>query len=260
MKSLFVIFIIIFTNQTAVKTDEVIPYLDNSLRVEQYESLGMPSPDKVWNASEYKRAVKVIKGYYNVDKWSIPRKNSEYSGTLFERMTKIENFEIIADKTQNIQERLREHDELLRSVGQLMAMYIEQEEKIQRFGSEGLTFRILSARTSIYSIKILKDLQVLMSDRGQRNSDLDLMTDKLVNGVAMTIEENLLIIEADYYQYQTKDLEQFAADLSDWSVEMMTYLAEIKVAELNKKLAVLIENHPNKNVQEILKKMQAKLK
>jgi L-lactate utilization protein LutC len=81
-----------------------------------------------------------------------------------------------------------------------------------------------------------------------------------VNGVAMTIEENLLIIEADYYQYQTKDLEQFAADLSDWSVEMKTYLAEIKVAELNKKLAVLIENHPNKNVQEILKKMQAKLK
>lgn len=260
MKSLFAIVILILSNHTAINTDGVLPYPDNSLHVEQYQSLGMPSPEKVWNAAEYKRAVKVIKGYYDVDKWSIPRKNSEYSGALFERMTKVENFEIIADKTQNIQERLREHDELLHSVGQLMSMYIEQEEEMQRFGAEGLAFRILSARTSIYSISVLKDLQALMSDRGQRNSDLDLMANKLMDGVAMTIEENLFIIEADYYQYQAKDLQWFAKELSDWSVEVKDYLTEEKITELNKKLNILIKNHPNTNVRKTLKKMQGRLK
>jgi hypothetical protein len=260
MKSLFAIVILILSNQTVINTNGVLPYPDNSLRVEQYQALGMPSPEKIWNASEYKRAIKVIKGYYDVDKWSIPRKNSDYSGALFERMTKVENFEIIADKTQNIQERLREHDELLRSVGQLMSMYVEQEEEIQRFGAEGLALRMLSARTSIYSISVLKDLQGLMSDRGQRNSDLDLMTNKLMNGVATTINENLLIIEADYYQYQAKDLEWFTKELSDWSVEMKDYLTAAKIIKLNKKLAVLIQNHSNTNVQKTLKKMQGKLK
>jgi hypothetical protein len=260
MKSFLVIFILILSNQATVKTDDVLPYPDNSLHVKQYQSLGMPEPEKVWNAAEYKRAVKVIKGYYDVDKWSIPRKNSDYSGALFERMTKIENFEIIADKTQNIQERLREHDELLRSVSQLMAMYIEQEEEMQRFGAEGLALRMLSVRTSIYSIGVLKDLQGLMSDRGQRNSDLDLMADKLMDGVAMTIEENLLIIEADYYQYQAKDLEWFTKELSNWSIEMKDYLTATRIVELNQKLEILIKNHPNINVRKTLKKMQGKLK
>jgi hypothetical protein len=260
MKSLFAIVILILSSHTAIKTDEVLPYPDNSLYVEQYQSLGMPSPEKVWNAAEYKRAVKVIKGYYDVDKWSIPRKNSEYSGVLFERMTNVENFEIIADKTQNIQERLREHDELFYSVAQLMSMYIEQEEEMQRFGAEGLTFRMLSARTSIHSITVLKDLQALMSDRGQRNSDLDLMADKLMNNIAVTIEENLLIIETDYYQYQAKDLQWFAKELSDWSIEVKDYLTEEKIIELNKRIDVLIKNQQNKNIQNTLKKMKRQLK
>lgn len=260
MKSLFAIVILIFCNHTVINTDEVLPYPDNSLRVEQYQSLGMPEPEKVWNAAEYKRAVKVIKGYYDVDKWSIPRKGSPYSGALFERMTKTENFEIIADKTQNIQERLREHDDLMRSVGQLMAMYIEQEEQFQRFGAEGLALRMLSARTSIYSISVLKDLQAMMLDRGQRNSDLDLMADKLMNGVGMTIEEYLFIIENEYQQYQAKDLEWFAKELSSWSVEMKDYLTAEKIATLNKKIDFISENHQNKNIKIVFKKMKKKFK
>ena len=86
MKSLIALFTLFITTSYVINTDEVLPYPDNSLHVEQYQLLGMPSPDEVWNAAEYKRAVKVIKGFYNIDKWSIPRKNSDYSGDLFEKI------------------------------------------------------------------------------------------------------------------------------------------------------------------------------
>ncbi|MFT5832906.1 MAG: hypothetical protein ACI97N_000528 [Cognaticolwellia sp.] len=260
MKSFTVFFALLISSPFVINTDEVLPYPDNSLYVEQYQMLGMPSPNEVWNAAEYKRAVKVIKGYYNVDKWSIPRKDSDYSGALFERMTKIENFEIIADKSESIQERLREHDELLRAVGQLMSMYIESNEAVQRFGAEGLAFRILSAKTSVYSIDVLKDLQLMMSDRGQRNSDLDLMTNKLMNGIPATIEECLSVITGDYFQYQSKDLEWFAQELSNWSGEMKDYLSEAQIVILNKKLNLLKETHPNESVKNAMSKMQGKLK
>ncbi|NJN78734.1 MAG: hypothetical protein HC803_10765 [Saprospiraceae bacterium] len=235
MKSLFAILVLFLSNPSVIQTDEVLPYPDNSLHVEQYQSLGMPSPDEIWNAAEYKRAVKVIKGYYDVDKWSIPRKESEYSGALFERMTKIENFEIITDKTENIQERLREHDDLLHSVGQLMSMYVEPYEDVQRLWCRRFDAQnVIPLERHFIRVGVLKDLQGMMSDRGQRNSDLDLMTDKLMVGVSTTIEEYLLIIEHDFHQYQSKDLEWFAAELLDWSIKMKDYLSDAQILTLTK--------------------------
>ncbi|MFT6150169.1 MAG: hypothetical protein ACJAUH_002867, partial [Saprospiraceae bacterium] len=131
---------------------------------------------------------------------------------------------------------------------------------VQRFGAEGLAFRILSAKTSVYSIDVLKDLQLMMSDRGQRNSDLDLMTNKLMNGIPATIEECLSVITGDYFQYQSKDLEWFAQELSNWSGEMKDYLSEAQIVILNKKLNLLKETHPNESVKNAMSKMQGKLK
>lgn len=260
MKSIFSLIVgLIFTVPSTTSINEVVPYPDNSLYVEQYQQIGMPSPEEVWNAAEYKRAVKVIKSYYNVDKWSIPRKNSEYSGALFTRMTTIENFDVILDKSMPLQERLREHDELLHAINQFLNMYIEPNEPEQRFGTEGLILLAFSANTSKYSIEIINELQTMMSDRGMRNGDLDLMHDKLIAGVATSLEEYLDIIENDYLQYQSKDIETFTTEIKDWAISMKDYLSEEQTRTLTDELILIHQNHPNKTVKKTLKKLQSEI-
>jgi len=258
MKSFIGVFVGLFLVGQNLPTYNIEPYPDNSLKVETYRELGMPMPNEDWNASEYKRVTKVIKGYYDVDKWSIPRKGSEYSGDLFDKIVDLNNFFIIIDKDVFIQERLEEHDALMRSVAQLLNMYYEPEAETQRFGAEVLELMILSAQTSEYSVQLLQELKAMMSEKGVKNGELDLMTDKLTLGISVTIIELLKIIENDYYQYTTSDLEQFSTELQFWVKGMVHYLNEIQKAEINTQIEVSISAFENKIIRKeltVLKKV-----
>lgn len=259
MKTIFLLFIsLLFTQK--VNIEDVEPYPDNSLYPEQYQEYGMPKPEELWNGSEYKRAIKVIKGFYNVDKWSLPRKDSEYSGDLFERMTNMENFEIILDKSESLQERLREHDEIINSVNQFLNLYYEPNEKKQRFGTEVLSLLIVSAKSTEYSIDIIKELQTMMSGRNMRNSDLDLMHDKLIAGVEKTMEEHFRIINNDVNQYSQKDIEQFSAEITTWMYDVIKYLNQTQLTNIITQVNNISERHIYNSVQKDFKSILKALK
>jgi hypothetical protein len=259
MKSFIGVFVGLFLVGQNLPTYNIEPYPDNSLKVETYQELGMPMPEEDWAGSEYKRVSKVIKGYYNIDKWSIPRKNSDYSGALFEKIVDLNNFFIIIDKEVFIQERLEEHDALLRVVAQLLNMYYEPEAETQRFGAEVLDLLILSAQTSEYSVQLLQELKATMSERGMKNGELDLMTDKLTLGISSTIIELLKIIESDYYQYTTSDLEEFSTELHFWAKMMTAYLNETQKTEINNQIDISISAFENKIIHEELKSLKKAL-
>jgi hypothetical protein len=259
MKSFIGIFVGLFLVGQSLPTYDIAPYPDNSLKVETYQELGMPIPDEDWSSPEYKRVVKVVKGYYNVDKWSIPRKNSEYSGALFEKIVDINNFFIIIDKEVFLQERLEEHDALLRSVAQLFHMYHEPEAETQRFGAEVLDLLILSAQTSEYSVQLLQELKAMMSEKGMRNGELDLATDKLKLGISATIIELIKVIQEDYYQYTTTDLEQFSTKLHYWSKSMTNYLDETQKAEIKNQIDLSMSAFENKIICNELKALKKAL-
>ncbi len=256
MKSFIGIFVGLFMIGQSSPTFHINPYPDNSLQVERYQELGMPTPDEDWSASEYKRVQKVIKGYYEVDKWSIPRKGSDYSGDLFEKIIDLNNFYIIIDKDVFIQERLEKHDALLRVVAQLLSMYHEPKSETQRFGAEVLDLLILSAQTSEYSVQLLQELKAMMSEKGMKNGELDLMTDKLKLGISATIIELLKVIEKDYYQYSTNDLEMFSTNLHYWSKSIIHYLNETQKTEIINQIDLSISAFDNKTIHSELKKLK----
>lgn len=262
MKTIFLVFCCLTLTSFSIK-NEISPYPDNSLYPKQYQEYGMPKPEELWNGSEYKRAIKVIKGFYNVDKWSLPRKNSQYSGSLFTRMTNMDNFKIITDKSEPLQERLQEHDEIINSLNQFLNLYFEPNEKEQRFGEEVLSLIVTSAKSTEYSITVVKELQSMMSSRNIRNSELDLMHDKLIASVAKTIEEYFNIIQTDYNQYNQKDIEFFSKEITMWSLDVMNYLNDNQLNLLITQVAAISENHTYNQVQKdfqnllkILKKLK----
>ncbi|MFK7949582.1 MAG: hypothetical protein AB8G11_18465 [Saprospiraceae bacterium] len=259
MKTIFLLFFSL-TITTSITENTVLPYPDNSLYPEQYQELGMPKPEKIWNGSEYKRAVKAIKKFYNIDKWSLPRKNSDYSKILFERMTNIENFEIITDKSESLQERLREHDEILNGLNQFLNLYYEPNEKEQRFGAEVLSLLAVSAKSTEYSIEIINELQTMMSGRNMRNSDLDLMHDKLIAGVETTMEDYFNIINNDYKQYNQKDIEEFSTEITTWMVDVINYLNETQLTNIITQVTDISEKHTYNSVQKNFKSILKTLK
>lgn len=259
MKTVCLLFLC-WTATIPFSKNNIVPYPDNSLYPEQYQEYGMPKPEELWNGSEYRRAVKVVKGFYKVDKWSLPRKDSEYSGSLFARITNMENFEIITDKSASLQERLREHDEIINSLNQFLKLYYEPNEKEQRFGAEVLALFTTSAKSTEYSIDVVKELQTMMSSRNQRNGELDLMHDKLIAGVTKTIEEHFNIINKDYERYNQEDIEQFSKEITAWSLDMTTYLNDTQLTTIMTRVNDIAENHIYNRVQKDFKALSKDLK
>lgn len=259
MKTVFLLFFCL-TATILSNENEIQPYPDNSLYPEQYQELGMPKPEVVWNGTAYKSAAKVIKKFYSVDKWSLPRKDSDYSGKLFERMINIENFEVIADKSESLQERLREHDEIINGINQFLNFYYEPNEQEQRFGAEFLAVLATSAKSTEYSINIIKEVQTMMSGRNRRNSDLDLMHDKLIAGVETSMEEYFNIISKNYQQYNQKDIEQFSEEITTWMYNMIHYLSQTQLKNIINQANSISEQHIYNDVQKNFKSILKALK
>ena len=230
----------------------VEPYPDNSLHIEQYMSFGMPEPDTLWNAAEYKRAKKVIQGFYKVDKWSLPRKGSQFSGSLFERMTMIENLDVIVNQDKPIQDRLKEHDDIINSINQILQLYYEHNETEQRFGTEVLTLVAFSAKSSTYTLEIIKELQALVNDNN-KNSMVNVAYEQLIESLAVTMEEHFEIIGANYKSYNQKDIEDFTKETTTWSINMLPYLDKTQLKNLTLQVKNISKNHPNQKVKQDFK-------
>ena len=227
----------------------VEPYPDNSLHLEQYLSFGMPKPEVLWNAAEYKRAKKVIQGFYKVDKWSLPRKGSQYSGSLFDRMTTIDNLDVIVNQAKPIQDRLKEHDDIINSINQILQFYYEYEETEQRFGAEVLTLAAFSAKSSAYTLQIIKELQALVNDKN-KSSMVNLAYEQLIEGLVVTMEEHFDIIGKYYKSYNQKDIEVFTKETTPWSISMLSYLDKTQLTILLPQVKKISKSHPYKEVRQ----------
>lgn len=237
----------------------VEPYPDNSLHLEQYLSFGMPKPDTLWNASEYKRAKKVIQGFYKVDKWSLPRKGSQFSGSLFKRMTTIENLDVIVNQSRPIQDRLKEHDDIINSINQILQFYYEHNETEQRFGAEVLTLVVFSAKSSTYTLEIIKELKALINDDNE-NSMVNVAYKQLIEGLVVTMEEHFGIIDANYKSYNQNDIEDFTKEITTWSKSMLSYLDKTQIKILTSQVKNISKSHPNQNVRQDFKQLLKALK
>ncbi len=257
-----IVFLLYWSLLVVASNAQVIiePYPDNSLYPEQYQSFGMPKSNELWNAAEYKRARKVIKGFYDIDKWSLPRKNSQYSGSLFERMVSIDNLEIINNQSEPIQKRLEEHDEIINSTNILLNLYYERSATEQRFGAEVLTILVFSAKSTNYSIDIIKELQALMISRSQSNKNLDLVHDNMVLGIIKTIEERLKLIEVEYFNYNQIDIEYFSTEISIWIPSVIEHINPHQLNSILSQVKQIAANHPYPNVQNDFKVLQKTLK
>lgn len=72
---------------------------DQSLTFEEYQKLGMPDYNKVWNMEDYSNAFYVLNTLKFENAKALPSRESEKSGVLFSRMISTDNLSFLQDET-----------------------------------------------------------------------------------------------------------------------------------------------------------------
>jgi hypothetical protein len=78
---------------------------DFSLSVKEYKELGLPDPDKVWHAEDYRQAYIALSRLKLNQPLSLPRKESKKSGLYFSRLVSPENISFLKDDSISLKER-----------------------------------------------------------------------------------------------------------------------------------------------------------
>ena len=72
--------------------------VDHSLTLEEYQELGMPDYNRVWNMEDYSNAFYALNTLKYQNLMALPSRDSEKSGVLFSRMISIDNLSFLQDE------------------------------------------------------------------------------------------------------------------------------------------------------------------
>jgi hypothetical protein len=231
---------------------QVASYPDNSFTVEEYIYLNIPAPDKTWDEADLKKFIKYMEKIQVEDKWSLPRKDSPYSGDLFSKMVDIANLSPIIDKSISIESRLKSIETHTAYSNFLIALYKEDNRKIEGFGREvlaALRYLVYTAR----NVRLLLDeLKSELPENSAQNRDFKNMHNNSTEQLAHLMSIILLTFEKDAKRYDYSDLSNFAEDayqtiLGNWSLITQT--------EKGKLMAVINRLQTHSNI-EVARKMK----
>jgi hypothetical protein len=236
---------------------------DQSLTIERYMELGIPSPDRIWGAEEYAQTAFVLS---SLPKDELPRFNSARSGALFARMVSTENLlpaggvPQLVDSGQEVMsanmDRLVAYTQ---SVPPVLMLYIEDTPGVQRYSAE-------ITRVSLYALQIsrvccelvdaiLKPIpkkeqtgSAFASGRKQMSDGLNQMFNGLVSMVAS--EE----------AFNAADLTYLADGLRRESPPVFKYLNATQKKKVRGDIEKVAASHSNRAVRASLKSLLAATK
>ncbi|MFT4758421.1 MAG: hypothetical protein ACI9XO_002695 [Paraglaciecola sp.] len=197
---------------TFLYSQEVIPYPDNSPLSKDFEAMGISSMAYIWQKKEYQVAFDVLNQIYEADKFSLPRMESEYSGEMYKRLTALENFDFITDKSKNIGKRIIEFEYIKEIPFRTLIYYIEDYEQQERFGREVLECFFVDLFVYNAGMELYAELDNQLGEyanQGTFRKGIEVLQLEFNNKINLFFN----VFEQDYYRYSERDLLTFANKL-----------------------------------------------
>jgi hypothetical protein len=182
---------------------------DESLTVQQYEMLGMPNPEKIWQNMEYDQCIVTLSNLKKENSKSLPQLKSEKSSILFRRLISPENLLFINDSSIDLQKRSIQLQFISANFGKLLLLYYQNDAAKQYYSNEVAELIIfgfkISEESFILTNDLLKNVTVL-------TEEMKLGIQKLKDGYRNTILGTLSEL-ARSNQYYVEDLEKLSIAL-----------------------------------------------
>ena len=78
---------------------------DYSLTLQEYQEMGVPNPNNAWDSDQIREANSVLGGMKWKKPYQLPRKDSEKSGLLFDRIVTLDNMTFLSIDTLKLHEK-----------------------------------------------------------------------------------------------------------------------------------------------------------
>ncbi|MGB0862500.1 MAG: hypothetical protein ACPGXZ_06250 [Saprospiraceae bacterium] len=230
----------------------VTPYPDNSWDAKTYTYLGVPSLEKKWKKSELRQFLKYMEKIYIADKWSLPRKNSPYSGDVFKKMTSFELLKPINDATIQIDERIDYINTQFEYSNFLLAIYQEKDRKTERFGREVLAgYNFLLASTRCVR-NFMDELTKTLPPNATAQPEFKKMYNQSTSQVVTLINLHIEIFQKDWGRYDSDVISNFAPTAFEGIDKSWSLLSSTQQKTLISKITIL-KKHELKPIRKAAK-------
>lgn len=230
----------------------VTPYPDNSWDVGNYTYQGIPSVKKTWTKAELKQFVKYMQKIYAADKWSLPRKNSPYSGEVFKKMTSLELLKPINDATIALEKRIDYINAQLEYGNFLVSIYQESNQETERFAAEvlaGYSFLLASSR----SVRgFMDELTKTLPPNATAQPEFKKMYNQSTSQVFSLVELHLNTLEEDWKRYGSDCINDFTSNAFEAISQSWSILSETQQKTLLTRMTIL-KKHELKPIRKAAK-------
>ena len=219
---------------------------DYSLSLKEYRDMGIPDPGKVWNSDEIGIAIDVFSGI----KWSkpyiLPRKGSEKSGLLFDRMISLENMTFLQNDTLQLQDKAYLSLQFLQIFEKWKDVYTHPMWKRQYYHRELVEININEVRLTEIMVELTKDVMaskdpvVMMLQAGVPQIKLNYVS-SLVNA---------LNLQSHSSQFLKKDLELIADSLSSSIMRNNEWMDSLSKVKIKKSIDIVLDSTSSDYVKE----------
>ncbi len=232
---------------------QTIPYPDNSSATEQFIKWGVPEINQTWTADDFREAFKRLDYVYRLDKFALPRKDSEYSGDLFEHLVDLRHFKPLSNPAIELQERFVLLENLSFIPQKIRSYYAEPQLKTERFGREVLETILLEIQLSQRTLGLVEELRENLRKAGQTNSELTKVYIQAKEELAGVCASLLNIIRTQYGRFEETDIVWFANESADFIQPLLVKLSDKDQDSLLDEVDFMAKKHPNEQVRQVMR-------
>lgn len=226
----------------------VVDYPDNSPYTADFIKMGVSPVHQVWTARDYAKAFKLLDRIYQMDKYSMPRYNSQYSHEVFARLTAFENFDYLLDEQVNFGHRVAALEKLRKVPLRILVYYWENEEKKERFGKEVLQCMLVRIHGNHQVKKLYEQLKRQLGGRAEYR-ELIAQGEAIDNSLIASVDDGIQLLEKKYIRYNQIEIEQFAQDLQGVLPTVWEQMPPVWAKEFKRRLKAIGKKHPYKLVR-----------
>ena len=218
---------------------------DYSLSLEEYEEMGIPDPNKVWNIEEIGIAIDVFSGIKWDKPYVLPRKGSKKSGVLFDRMISLGNMTFLYNDTVRLHEKALLSLQFLQIFEKWKDVYTHPMWKRQYYHRELVDININEVRVTETMVDLTKKVMasnepdVIMLKQGVPQVKMNYISSLI----------NALNLQSYSSQFLEKDLQLLTDSLSATILRNKVWMDSVSLGRLKKSMNVVLDSTSSEYVR-----------
>ena len=218
---------------------------DHSLTLLEYQELGMPDYNKVWNMEDYSNAFYVLNTLKYQNLKALPSRDSEKSGVLFSRMISIDNLAFLQDETLPLYAKADLIKWFVNTLMELKVAYTTIGTERQYYVRELMDIDIFRVRVAQKMLDLGKKI-----NESEDPSDIDMQSDyPQIQLMYLNILSELFELQQHTTQYPEQTLELLSDSLSSSVRKNMHWFEEDASALIKQEMLNVIESTSSRKIK-----------